>query len=139
MSTGDLRVVDRLKDLVVSGGVNVSPTAVEAVLTGAPGVRDVCVTGAPDEEWGERVVAFVVAEDPAAPPTVEALREFAGDHLSRVQLPKQVVLVDAIPRAGREGAAARAAGPCMSAPLPSPMLATALSGGAAADRSGRTR
>ena len=95
---GRLRVVDRLKDLVVSGGVNVSPTAVEAVLTGAPGVRDVCVTGAPDEEWGERVVAFVVAEDPAAPPTVEALRAFAGDQLARVQLPKEVVVVDSIPR-----------------------------------------
>jgi acyl-CoA synthetase (AMP-forming)/AMP-acid ligase II len=83
---------------VVSGGVNVSPTTVEAVLADAPGVRDVCVTGAPDDEWGERVVAFVVPDDAAAPPTVEALRGFAGEHLSRVQLPKLVVVVDAIPR-----------------------------------------
>jgi O-succinylbenzoic acid--CoA ligase len=93
-----LRVVDRLKDLVVSGGVNVSPTAVEAVLADAPGVRDVCITGAPDDEWGERVVAFIVADDPGAPPTLDDLRGFAGDQLSRPQLPKQVVVVDAIPR-----------------------------------------
>ncbi len=93
-----LRVVDRLKDLVVSGGVNVSPTAVEAVLALAPGVREVCVTGALDAEWGERVVAFVVPDDAAAPPSLETLRAFAGERLSRAQLPKQVVAVDAIPR-----------------------------------------
>jgi O-succinylbenzoic acid--CoA ligase len=93
-----LRVVDRVKDLVVSGGVNVSPTAVEAVLARAPGVLDVCVAGASDPEWGERVVAFVVSADPSTPPTLEALRTFAADHLSRAQLPKEVVHVDAIPR-----------------------------------------
>jgi acyl-CoA synthetase (AMP-forming)/AMP-acid ligase II len=51
-----------------------------------------------DPEWGERVVAFAVPADGAAPPTLEALLAFAGDHLSRAQLPKQVVHVDEIPR-----------------------------------------
>ncbi len=58
---GCVRVHDRLKDLVITGGVNVSPTEVEAVLLHHPDVDDVCVVGVPDEEWGELVVAFVVA------------------------------------------------------------------------------
>ena len=58
---GRLRVVDRAKDLVISGGVNVSPTEVENVLATHPAVADVCVIGVADDEWGERVVAVVVA------------------------------------------------------------------------------
>ena len=95
---GRLRVVDRLRDLVKTGGVSVAPTEVEAVLAGAPGVADVCVAGAPDPEWGERVVAYVVPADPSAPPTVDALRDFARDRLSAAKLPREVVLVDEVPR-----------------------------------------
>jgi len=95
---GTVRVVDRLKDIILTGGVNVSPTAVEAVLARAPGVRDVCVVGMPDPEWGERVVAFVVPVAADQPPTLDGLRAFAGEQLTRSQLPKEVVLVDAIPR-----------------------------------------
>jgi O-succinylbenzoic acid--CoA ligase len=95
---GTLRVVDRRRDLVITGGVNVSPTEVEAVLGRHPGVADVCVAGAPDPEWGERVVAHVVPADPARPPRLGELRAFAADHLSAPKLPRQVVLVDAIPR-----------------------------------------
>jgi O-succinylbenzoic acid--CoA ligase len=95
---GRLRVVDRLRDLIITGGVNVGPSEVESVLAGHPGVADVCVTGAPDPEWGERVVAHVVPADPAAPPQVSELRAFAAEFLSPPKLPRQVVLVDAIPR-----------------------------------------
>ena len=95
---GRLRVVDRLRDLVKTGGVSVAPTEVEAVLAGHPGVADVCVAGAPDPEWGERVVAYVVPADPSAPPTVDDLRDFARDRLSAAKLPREVVLVDAVPR-----------------------------------------
>ena len=95
---GRLRVVDRLRDLVKTGGVSVAPTEVEMALAGAPGVADVCVTGAPDPEWGERVVAYVVPADPSAPPTVEALRDFARDRLSAAKLPREVVLVATVPR-----------------------------------------
>jgi acyl-CoA synthetase (AMP-forming)/AMP-acid ligase II len=95
---GTLRVVDRGRDLVVTGGVSVSPTEVEGVLHRHPGVADVAVGGAPDAEWGERVVAHVVATDPSAPPTLAELRAFAAGHLSSAKLPRQVVLVDSIPR-----------------------------------------
>ncbi len=95
---GALRIVDRRRDLVITGGVNVSPTAVELVLAAHPAVADVCVAGAPDERWGERVVAFVVARPAEAPPTVEDLRAFGRERLRAAELPRQVVAVDAIPR-----------------------------------------
>ena len=97
-SDGRLRVVDRLRDLIITGGVNVSPSEVEGVLAGHPGVADVCVAGAPDQEWGERVVAHVVPADPADPPALEDLRAFAGRQLSAAKLPRQVVIAGAIPR-----------------------------------------
>ena len=95
---GRLRVVDRLRDIIITGGVNVGPSEVEAVLAEHPGVADVCVAGAPDPEWGERVVAHVVPRDSTAPPGVEELRAFAADRLSAAKLPRQVVLTEAIPR-----------------------------------------
>jgi len=95
---GRLWVVDRLRDLVITGGVNVSPTEVERVLAGHPAVADVCVAGAPDPEWGERVVAYVVPRDPARPPSLADLRAFAAERLSAPKLPRQVELVDAVPR-----------------------------------------
>ena len=93
-----LVIVDRLKDLVISGGVNVSPTEVEDVLGMHPYVRDVCVIGVADPEWGERVVAVVVPVDPDRPPSLTELREFGRDRLSAVKLPREIRLVDHIPR-----------------------------------------
>lgn len=95
---GRLRVVDRLRDLIITGGVNVSPSEVEAVLARHPRVADVCVAGAPDPEWGERVVAHVVPSDPTAPPALEELRAFAAEHLSAAKLPRQLRLATEIPR-----------------------------------------
>lgn len=95
---GAVHVVDRKRDLVVTGGVCVSPTEVEGVLRLHPAVSDVAVTGAPDAEWGERVVAHVVPVDPSRPPGLPELRAFAADQLSPPKLPRQVVLVERIPR-----------------------------------------
>jgi O-succinylbenzoic acid--CoA ligase len=95
---GCVRVVDRLRDLIITGGVNVSPSEVEAVLAGHPGVADVCVAGAADAEWGERVVAHIVPRDPGEPPALEELRAFAGQQLSSAKLPRQVVIARQIPR-----------------------------------------
>lgn len=95
---GALRVVDRLDDLVITGGVNVSPTEVECVLEAHPAVADVGVAGAPDPEWGQRVVAYVVPADPADPPTLTELRAFAAERLAPAKLPREVVVVAAVPR-----------------------------------------
>jgi O-succinylbenzoic acid--CoA ligase len=96
---GRVRVVDRVKDIVISGGINVSPTEVEGVLGAIPGIADVCVVGVPDDEWGERVVAYVVASD-GGPPSLHAVREFARDQLSAAKLPREVRVVAEIPRSG---------------------------------------
>ena len=94
---GAWRVVDRHRDVVITGGVNVSPTSVEHVLGEHPDVTDVCVTGVPDDEWGERVVAYVVARS-TPPPSLEDLRGFARTRLRAPELPRQLVIVDEIPR-----------------------------------------
>lgn len=95
---GRLHVTGRTRDLVISGGVNVVPGEVERVLAAHPGVADVGVSGLPDPEWGERVVAWVVPADAAAPPDVDALRGFARPRLPAAKLPRQVVIVEALPR-----------------------------------------
>jgi o-succinylbenzoate---CoA ligase len=95
---GRLWVVDRLGDVVNTGGVKVSPTEVERVLAGHPAVAEVCVAGRPDPDWGERVVAYVVPAAPANPPALADLRAYAREHLSPAKLPREVVLVEAIPR-----------------------------------------
>ncbi|HWS47672.1 MAG TPA: fatty acid--CoA ligase family protein [Acidimicrobiia bacterium] len=97
-SDGRIRVVDRLKDLVITGGVNVSPTEIEAVLAHHRAVDDVCVAGVPDDEWGERVVAFVVPRPGMPEPSLADLRAFARDRLSAPKLPREVRIVAAIPR-----------------------------------------
>ena len=95
---GRIRIVDRRKDLVISGGVNISPRAVEDALADHPEIDDVAVVGTPDEEWGERVVAYVVPRDPRAPVTLADVRAFGRDQLAATHLPRELVLVDAIPR-----------------------------------------
>lgn len=97
-AVGRLRVVDRLSDLIISGEVKVSPSEVEAVLAQHPGVADVCVVGAPDPEWGERVVAHIVPGEEHEPPGLAELRAFAADALSAAKLPREVVVTDVIPR-----------------------------------------
>jgi len=95
---GRLRIVDRVGDVVNTGGVKVSPTEVERVLAGHPAVAEVCVAGRSDPEWGQRVVAFVVPAASADPPALADLRAYARERLSPAKLPREVVLVEAIPR-----------------------------------------
>ena len=78
---GRLRVDGRLADLIVSGGENVWPAAIERVLRRHPRVGEVAVGGRPDPEWGERVVAWVIAAHAAEPPTLDDLRSLVKAHL----------------------------------------------------------
>jgi O-succinylbenzoic acid--CoA ligase len=95
---GLLHVFGRIDEAIDSGGELVWPQEVEAALAAHPAVADVAVAGARDEEWGQRVVAFVVASDPQAPPTLEELRDHAAALVARFKTPRQLVLVDALPR-----------------------------------------
>lgn len=94
---GFVRIVDRIKELIITGGFNVYPSEVETVLRRAPGVDDVAVVGVPNPEFGEEVVAAVV---PAPGQTVDpsAVRSYAREHLGPYKVPRRVVVFDALPR-----------------------------------------
>ena len=95
---GRLWVHGRRGDLVITGGENVWPAAVERVLARHPGVAEVTVVGRPDEDWGQRVVAVVVPTDPAAPPALDDLRDWVKRELPAHAAPKEVEVVRALPR-----------------------------------------
>ena len=92
---GRLIVIGRKTDTIVSGGENVAPAEVEAVLRAHPAVADAGVFARPDPEWGEAVIARVVLRAEASP---DELRAFAAERLARFKVPKAVELADALPR-----------------------------------------
>lgn len=94
---GCLFIVDRLKDLIISGGENVYPAEVESALATMPGVLDVAVVGAPHPTWGETVVAVVTVE-PGLRITIDQVRDHAAQTLARYKLPTILQLVEIMPR-----------------------------------------
>jgi len=92
---GNYRIRGRLKDMVVSGGENVYPAEIEAVLHEHPAVVDAAVIGVPDERWGEVCAAFVVLDASA---TEEELRLHCYDRLARFKVPKTFHVVEELPR-----------------------------------------
>ena len=109
LPTGDLGELDdegrlvvhgRRGDLIISGGEKVWPEPVEDVLRGLPGVADAAVAGVDDEEWGQRVVGWIVPADAGAPPSLQEVRAAARDHLPPYALPRQLVVVATLPRTG---------------------------------------
>lgn len=93
---GYLTLRDRSKDLIISGGMNIYPREVEEALLRHPGVKAVSVVGRPDPEWGEAVVAFVVADGDARP-TVDDLDQVCLGAIARFKRPKDYRFVDALP------------------------------------------
>jgi len=94
---GRLEVVGRTDDVLITGGVNVAPAAVEAVLADHPRVQEVCVVGVDDSQWGQRVTAVVQGTAGGPAPTLEELQQFAGDRLPVTALPRALVVVPEIP------------------------------------------
>ncbi|MGV9313765.1 type I polyketide synthase [Streptomyces sp. NPDC003691] len=94
---GRLTVTGRAKDLVIRGGENVNPAEVEDVLRGAPGVADAAVTGAPHDELGEVVAAYVVPEDGHRPDPAALLAHCRGQ-LSAYKVPEELHAISAVPR-----------------------------------------
>jgi fatty-acyl-CoA synthase len=90
---GYLTLRDRSKDVVISGGSNIYPREVEEALIQHPGVTDACVVGAPDPEWGEVVVAFIVGSASAAELDAHLL-----DRIARFKRPKRYEFVDEVPK-----------------------------------------
>ncbi|MFC7342882.1 acyl-CoA synthetase [Saccharopolyspora griseoalba] len=94
---GYVWVVDRVKDMVISGGENVYPAEVEDVLYHHPAIAEVAVLGTPHERWGEAVTA-VVALQPGGRLTLDELREFCRDKLAGFKIPLRLEFTDALPR-----------------------------------------
>ncbi|WP_152366153.1 acyl-CoA synthetase [Microlunatus speluncae] len=92
-----LFIVDRAKDMIITGGFNVYSAEVESALLAHPAVRDCAVVGLPDDHWGERVTA-VVELHPGHRATADELRAFARDRLGGLKAPKQVELWPDLPR-----------------------------------------
>jgi len=95
---GVLSVFGRMAEVVVTGAEKVWPVSVEDVIARHPGVAEVGVWKRPDPAWGERVVAWVVPVDPESAPTLDELRSAVGEQLGPWAAPKELVLVDALPR-----------------------------------------
>lgn len=94
---GFLYLVDRKKDMVISGGVNVYPREIEEVLHRHPEVADVAVIGVPDDYWGEAVKAYVVLGTGVNTDS-EDLLSYCEEHLAKYKIPKSVEYIDALPR-----------------------------------------
>lgn len=92
---GFLTLMDRKKDMIISGGFNIYPTDLEAVVAACPGVVEVAVVGVPSDAWGETPVAFVVAQDRVE---AQAIKVFANERLGKTQRLADVVLTDVLPR-----------------------------------------
>jgi len=94
---GYIRVVDRLKDIYISGGENVAPSEVEAVLLGHPAVEQAAVVGVEDARWGETGLAFVVVR-PGMVTDEQELLEHCSSQLARFKVPARIEMVAALPR-----------------------------------------
>lgn len=94
---GYLYILDRAKDMIISGGENVYPAEVENAIFGHPDVADVAVVSAPSDRWGEEVVALVVPRKGAVP-DLASIQLWLDGKLARFKQPRRLELVDALPR-----------------------------------------
>lgn len=94
---GFVHIVDRKKDVIISGGVNIYPREVEEVLNLHKGVKETCVIGVPDDKWGENVIAFVVPNGKEEV-TVEQLIALCKENLASFKKPKEIFIVEELPK-----------------------------------------
>lgn len=92
---GYLYLLSRMNDVIISGGSNIYPREVEDVLLLHPAVKEACVFGAPDDKWGEAVVAAVVASSPVSADELQAL---CKEHIASFKKPKRIAFVEALPK-----------------------------------------
>ena len=95
---GFIYVVDRKKDMIISGGENIYCAEVENVLAGHPAIGEVAVIGAKHARWGQTPVAVVIPADPASPPTLDDLAAWCRGRLASYKKPTVLVVVDSLPR-----------------------------------------
>ncbi|WP_338700532.1 long-chain fatty acid--CoA ligase [Streptomyces sp. Q6] len=94
---GYVHIVDRIKDMIISGGENVYPAEIEDALLAHPGIAECAVIGVPDDKWGEVPRAVIVPREGTAPDPAEILASLAG-HLAKYKIPTSLVVADRLPR-----------------------------------------
>lgn len=95
---GYLFLCDRKRDMVISGGVNIYPAEIEAVLINCPGVKDCAVFGIPDGEYGEALMAVIEAQPGVPPPAITDVRTYLGQHLAGYKVPRRIEFGRDLPR-----------------------------------------
>jgi fatty-acyl-CoA synthase/long-chain acyl-CoA synthetase len=95
---GYVWVVDRKKDMIISGGENIYCAEVENVLAGHPKIADVALIGVPDPRWGEAPLAVLVPTDPADPPTTEEIVRYGRERMAGYKCPRRISVVATLPR-----------------------------------------
>jgi len=91
-------VIDRIKDMIISGGENIYPVEVEAELNALPGIDDCAVVAVPDGQWGEVGMAFIVTSDESVTWDADALRHALAGRLAAYKIPRHVRVVPSLPR-----------------------------------------
>lgn len=99
-SEGYIKIVDRKKDIIISGGENISSIEVETAIYAHPSVLEAAVVGYPDDQWGEIVKAFVVLKPNASPVPAEELIAFCRERMARFKVPRMVEYVETLPKSG---------------------------------------
>jgi O-succinylbenzoic acid--CoA ligase len=96
-SNGYLYLVNRRNDLIVTGGENVNPVEVEAIILKFSGVKEVCVFGIDDKKWGQKVAAAIIPK-PNEKFSLEDLKDFLKDKIASFKIPKQISVIDELPK-----------------------------------------
>ena len=93
---GFLYIVDRKKDMIISGGVNIYPREIEEVLLEHPEIHDIAIVGEPDEKWGEIIKAFIVFKEEEL--SLDVIQDFCSNKIASIKMPKIIETIDALPR-----------------------------------------
>lgn len=95
---GFLYIIDRVKDMIISGGENIYSAEIENIVSTHPAVSEVAVVGLPDEKWGEVPVAVIIRESPEELLTRDDIRHFCRERIASYKLPREIILYDELPR-----------------------------------------
>ena len=93
---GFLYIVDRKKDMIISGGINIYPREIEEILLKHPEINDIAIVGEPDEKWGEIIKAFIVFKEEEL--SLDEIQDFCSDKIASIKIPKIIETIDALPR-----------------------------------------
>ena len=93
---GYLYIVDRKKDMIISGGINIYPREIEEVLLEHPQINEIAIVGLADEKWGEIIKAFIVFKEEGLP--LEEIQNFCTNKIASIKIPKVIEKIEALPR-----------------------------------------